>query len=479
MVSDPGSFLYEGTGLVSDDTLLGLVGYEYDRIVDNGHTPPGFTRLARSPVIDAEGRPGWSEAGFYRAESGALVFAAGSIEWAFGLGHPRYGDPRIERMTANVLREALGVDVPEGVGIGMPPTRPAPTGPFVEVGTVVSGLDAPSDVAELPDGSLVVAAPRRNQILRIDGDGRVEVLAGDGNHSRNPAYDGVPGLRARFYHPVAVLTDEQGDVIVADTYNHVIRKILNDEERTVITLAGSMGVAGHVDGEGAEARFFMPMGLAFDPVSGDILVADAYNHRIRAIERGTWKVRTVAGNGPGNQDGPGVVARFSYPTAVAADEAGRIYAVATGNAKVIRVDPGADRTVTTLASGQVGWNDGNGHVGRAGPTGGAGLGRLVAPRVGAHPLPDPPDRPWFGSGDHPGHHRGGLRSVRRARWPRRRGGAAPAIGDDPGAGRNGLRHRWGEWSDPHPPLIAQPVPSSVSSSSWRQKSRFRPALFAP
>lgn len=57
MVSDPGSFLYEGTGLVSDDTLLGLVGYEYDRIVDNGHTPPGFTRLARSPVIDAEGRP--------------------------------------------------------------------------------------------------------------------------------------------------------------------------------------------------------------------------------------------------------------------------------------------------------------------------------------------------------------------------------------------------------------------------------------
>lgn len=273
-------------------------------------------------------------------------------------------------MTANVLREALGVDVPEGVGIGMPPTRPAPTGPFVEVGTVVSGLDAPSDVAELPDGSLVVAAPRRNQILRIDGDGRVEVLAGDGNHSRNPAYDGVPGLRARFYHPVAVLTDEQGDVIVADTYNHVIRKILNDEERTVITLAGSMGVAGHVDGEGAEARFFMPMGLAFDPVSGDILVADAYNHRIRAIERGTWKVRTVAGNGPGNQDGPGVVARFSYPTAVAADEAGRIYAVATGNAKVIRVDPGADRTVTTLASGQVGWNDGNGHVAELAPQGG-------------------------------------------------------------------------------------------------------------
>lgn len=363
-------FLYENTGLLPGDTLPGLVGYEYDRVVDNGATPPGFTVLSRSPVIDAEGKPGWSESGFYRGPRGSFVFAAGTIEWSFGLGHPTLADPRVERMTANVLREALGIPVPEGVGSGPLPIRPTPMGPFSEVGTVARGLTMPSGVAELPDGSLVVAEPRRHQILRINREGRVEVLAGDGNLSRNPAFDGVPGLRARFYHPTAVLTDEQGDVIVADTYNHVIRKILNDEQRTVITVAGAMGQAGYVDGEGSRARFFMPTGLAFDPASGDILVADMYNHRIRSIELGSWRVRTVAGSGPGDMDGPAFAARFSYPTAVTADDGGRIYAVATGNAKVIRVDVDTARTVTTLAGGSVGFVDGSGNAAALAPQGG-------------------------------------------------------------------------------------------------------------
>ncbi|WP_373044842.1 N,N-dimethylformamidase beta subunit family domain-containing protein [Vulgatibacter sp.] len=373
VVGDADAFLFEGTGLRDGDVLQRLVGYEYDRTFDNGATPQGFTVLARSPTLDAEGKPGLSETGWYEAPSGALVFSSGTIEWAHGLGKPGLADPRVERMTANVIERALGIPVPRGVGEGPLPEEADPEGPFAAaVRTVVTGLEAPSSVVELPDGSLAVAEPRQHRILHVGPapQRRVSVLAGDGQLSNNPAYDGVPGAQARFFSPTAVIADENGDVIVADTYNHCIRKILNDPQRTVITVAGSMGQRGSADGAGDEARFFLPMGLAIDPLTSDILVADAGNHRIRAIERGSWQVRTVAGTVGGDVDGPALTARFSYPTAVAAREDGTIYAVASGNAKLVSVARGVDRQVTTLAGGRVGWLDGPGTVALLAPQAG-------------------------------------------------------------------------------------------------------------
>jgi hypothetical protein len=276
-------------------------------------------------------------------------------------------------MTANVIERAIGIAAPADVGTGAPPAWPAPEGPFATtVATLQAGFDQPSAVTELPDGSMAVAEPRRHRILRIGPAPahEVSVLAGDGELSNNPAYDNVPGLQARFFSPTAVLADE-GGLIVADTYNHAIRKILYDADRTVITLAGAMGQAGNVDGVGAEARFYLPMGLAIDPLTSDILVADSGNHRIRAIQRGSWAVSTLAGSAPGDVDGPAIAARFSHPTAVAVDAAGRIYAVASGNAKLIAIDRNVDGTVTTLAGG-----------GRPGYLDGAGTVALLAPQAG-------------------------------------------------------------------------------------------------
>ena len=97
------SFLFTGTGLRNGDAIPLLVGYEYDRTFSEA-TPSPVTVLARSPLVDGEGRPGFAESTLYRVPSGALVFAAGTIYWSLGVET----DARVARMTANLLEAAVG-----------------------------------------------------------------------------------------------------------------------------------------------------------------------------------------------------------------------------------------------------------------------------------------------------------------------------------------------------------------------------------
>ncbi len=377
VVSDPGSWLFDGTGLRAGDALPLVAGAEYDAVVDNGRQPEGTQVVARLPLVDAYGVPGSGTTVHYRAASGALVFAAGSIEWPLGVDRRSDAyDPRMERMTANVIREATGLPVPPGIGAGDAPVDHAtlsapPQGPFAAaVSTAARGLGAPSGVAILSDGSLAVAVPREHRILRVGAAGAVEVLAGDGHGSTSPAYDGVPGSQARFEHPTAVLALPDGSVLVADTENHAIRRIAPDAARTVTTLAGRIGVRGSGDGPGAAASFRFPQGLALDPRTGAVLVADSGNHAVRAVDaRGN--VSTVAGGRAVERDGPAASAGFLTPTAVAAAPDGTIYVVASqsGTVKRIGIDPA--RTVTTLAGMGPGAVDGPGSAARLSPQGGA------------------------------------------------------------------------------------------------------------
>ncbi|BDG01102.1 N,N-dimethylformamidase beta subunit family domain-containing protein [Anaeromyxobacter oryzae] len=374
VVTDPSSWLFAGTGLGAGDTLPLVVGVEYDVVGDNGADPPGLRVDARSPVLDAEGSPGFAAAVHYRAPSGALVFDAGSIRWPQGLdpSDDAY-DPRVERMTANVLRQALGLDVPAGVGAGgvSRSVYAPPSGPFARsVTTRATGLSGPTGVAMLPDGTLAVAEPRNNRILRVTTAGAISVLAGDLAASRLPQFDGVPGLQARFDHPTSLLSMPDGSVLVSDTVSGCIRRIGTDPDHIVTTFAGAMGQPGRVDGSAANARFSFPMGLAYDALNRRVLVADSANDRVRAIDA-AGNVTTLAGGAGRDVDGPGATAGFVYPTAVAAGPDGRVYVVSsvTGKVKAIGADPA--HTVITLAGGALGAVDGRGNRARLAPQAGA------------------------------------------------------------------------------------------------------------
>ena len=199
------------------------------------------------------------------------------------------------------------------------------------------------------DGAVIVADYTNHRVRKIAADGTVTTLAGSG---RSGQIDG-PSSQASFKSPTGVAIDRQGNVIVADCFNHRVRKIAPDG--TVTTLAGS-GAAGYADGSGAQARFNGPRGVAIDG-DGTVIVADAINHRVRKIAPdGT--VTTLAGIGTeGYADGPGAKACFNSPTGVAIDGLGNVIIADSGNHRVRKI-AAAKGTVTTLAgSGTAGYAD--------------------------------------------------------------------------------------------------------------------------
>jgi hypothetical protein len=351
--------MYDGTNLHDGDTLPQLVGYEYDRTFSGG-TPAPVTVVSHSPLVDAEGKPGYSEAVMYTAPSGAFVFGAGSIYWAQGVDGP-LRDARVERMTANLLQMGRGLPVPSALKTvtGNAPALPDPLW-ATSVSTVATGMPGPAGVAQLPDGSFVVADARAHRIWRATASGQVSPYAGDGNPTGSPTYDNVPGLQARFFQPTAVLTDSVGNVYVADTHNDVIRKICNDANHTTMAIAGSFMVGAYADGIGSAARFNDPMGMAWLDAT-HIVIADSANMAIRVLDVNTHNVTTMAITHWGDDtDGPAASATFYYPTAVAVAPDGRVFFLAssTGKLKVIGTDTA--HTITTLVAGGVGFADGPG-----------------------------------------------------------------------------------------------------------------------
>ena len=106
VVTNADHWIYEGTGLKNKDNIPGLIGYEYDAVVDNGHTPPNIEVLSASPVKGKDGKA-ISNSAIYATAKGARVFSAGTIYWAWKLDDNdlvrRGADPRVQRMTANIL----------------------------------------------------------------------------------------------------------------------------------------------------------------------------------------------------------------------------------------------------------------------------------------------------------------------------------------------------------------------------------------
>ena len=377
-VADPAHFLYAGTGLTRGDTIPGLVGYEFDNA--QGSQPPGALQFAsRSKVVDAEGVPLPFESTSYRAPGGALVFGAGTIFWSLGLDGP-LRDARLERMTANVFHEALQLPIPDALQQPRAPAVPPTLGtPAASSQVLAQGFVAPSSVAVLPGGALAVTDAVDQRVLRIapGPSYAVSVIAGDGNVSANPAYDNVPGARARFFGPTGITADAAGNLYVADTHNDCIRKIATDAQNTTTTFAGGFHAGGFADGIGGAARFSKPMGIAYDAANDRLLVADGANQLVRAIQIATAEVTTFAGGGSATQ-GPATTVRLRSPTAVAVASDGRIFVVCSGDSTLWVVGTDPAHTAAALVSGGPGFGDGPGTSAKLMPQAGLvwGLGAL-------------------------------------------------------------------------------------------------------
>jgi len=217
----------------------------------------------------------------------------------------------------------------------------------------------PNNVAVDKAGNVYVADTANNVIRKIAPNGVVTTLAGvAGSHG---SADGN-GSNARFWSPFGIAVDGSGNVYVADTGNNTIREIAPNG--VVSTLAGFAGHPGDKDGVGSNARFRNPWSVAVDSM-GNVFVADMSNDTIRKVTP-TGMVTTLAGQAGmnGSAVGFGNNARFNDPFAVAVDNADNVYVSDSGNNAIRKIMP--DRVVVTLAGlpGYVGSTDGNGNDAR-------------------------------------------------------------------------------------------------------------------
>ncbi len=200
----------------------------------------------------------------------------------------------------------------------------------------------PSGIASDAAGNVYVLEWSWGGVRKVSPSGRVTTLAGLAG-----SYGGADGRGpiARFYYPDGIAASASGVVYVADTGNHAIRRVLPTGEVTLF--AGATGVGGIADGEAGVARFYAPRGVVVD-AAGTLYVADTDNHTIRKITP-TGVVSTLAGEAGsyGTANGDGSEARFQRPQGVAIDAGGNVYVADTGNHTIRKITPAGE--VTTLA----------------------------------------------------------------------------------------------------------------------------------
>jgi sugar lactone lactonase YvrE len=203
-------------------------------------------------------------------------------------------------------------------------------------------FSAPSGAALDSLGRLYVADTGNSTIRLITPDGTVTTVAGTAGSIGSS--DGA-GAAARFNHPMGVAVDGEGNVYVADTGNNTIRKI--STQGAVTTIAGVPGTGGAVDGPASSAQFNTPRGLALDS-AGNVFIADSWNHAIRRLST-SGQVSTFAGQtgSPGSADGTGTAAQFDAPTGLAFDVHGNLYVADRINSTIRVITP--QGVVTTLA----------------------------------------------------------------------------------------------------------------------------------
>ena len=187
------------------------------------------------------------------------------------------------------------------------------------------------------DDNLYVLSRGHSKIFKIGADGIARHIAGTGETGFSG--DGGPALKAQFNFPNHLVADATGNLFIADTANHRVRKISTHGVITTVAGTGKSGFSGD-GGPAIEAELGAPAAIAMD-ADGNVYIAEFFNHRIRKITT-DGIITTIAGTGtPGyNGDGqPAIESQIGEPTGVAVDRSGYVYISDQVNMRVRVVTP--------------------------------------------------------------------------------------------------------------------------------------------
>jgi sugar lactone lactonase YvrE len=181
----------------------------------------------------------------------------------------------------------------------------------------------------------------------VTSGGVISTLAGNGDYGFSG--DGGPAISAQLHDPWDVALDAVGNVFVADTYNHAIRRVSIGGVITTVAGNGTSGFSGD-GGVATSAQLNQPTGIALDAV-GNMFIADGGNFRVRKVTPG-GAIDTVAGGGVGGFTGDGgqaTSAKLNRPLGVALDRAGNLFIADYENERVRKVMTGG--IINTVAGG--------------------------------------------------------------------------------------------------------------------------------
>ncbi len=204
-----------------------------------------------------------------------------------------------------------------------------------------AGLNSPAGLAVDASGNLYIADRDNNVVRKVDIQGTISTVAGNGTAGSSPCDEGGPATEAELSQPQDVAVDDTGNLYIADRANSVIRKV--SPSGTFTTFAGQLfGEAGYSGDGGAasSAQLNSPSSVAVD-AAGNVYIGDTLNYAVRKVDQGTGIITTVAGTpgseGSAGDGGAATSATLGAVDGVAVDEEGAIY-IAESNQVIRKVD---------------------------------------------------------------------------------------------------------------------------------------------
>ena len=217
---------------------------------------------------------------------------------------------------------------------------------------IIAALNRPRGVAFDASGNMYIADELNHRIRRVTPGGVITTFAGTGTGGFSG--DGGLAVNAQLFQPEDVFVDGSGDVYIADSSNHRVRKITPGGIISTVAGTGTFGFNGDNIAAG-NAQLNRPTSLTVS-ASGDLYIADSSNHRIRKVAATNGIITTVAGTGVQGYSGdvgPATSATLRFPVGVALDSAGNLFIADASNHVVRKVTP-ANAFIFTVAGNGAG-----------------------------------------------------------------------------------------------------------------------------